>query len=108
MVRKGLKQYPDSWILKDSLVHFLAVLSIPKHSDDCVTAGKELNALCEEIIEKCPIKKYQYNAIFHMCGAAATATNNRERAIELAKSMPRQDQCQEELLKRIDINWQII
>lgn len=105
MIKNGLKQYPDSWILKDSLIHFLAVLSMPKHNNDYVIAGEELNTLGEEIIQKCPIKKYQYNAIYHMCGAAATVTNNRKRAIELAKSMPRQDECQEELIKRIDMDW---
>ena len=94
MIKEGLKQYPDSWILKDSLVHFLAVLAMPKHNEDYLSAGKELNQLCEDVLAKCPIQKYRYNAIYHLCGAA-TATNNRERAMELAKAMPKQYQCQD-------------
>ena len=101
MIREGLNQYPDSWILKDSLVVFLAILATPKHNKNYLSAGKELNQLCENIIAKCPVQKYRYNAIYYLCSAAAV-TNNRERAIELAKSMPKQYQSQEELLKMID------
>jgi len=101
MMRNGLKQYPDSWMLKTGLLVFLAVLSMPKHNSDYIKAGEELNALCEEIISKCPIKEYQYRAIYYLCGAAKV-TNNVNRATELAKSMPQQSYCQEELLKRIE------
>ena len=105
MIKEGLKLYPDSWILKDSLIHFLAVLAMPKHNKDYLSAGKELNQLCEDMLAKCPIQKYRYNAIYHLCSAAA-ATNNRERAMELAKAMPKQYQCQEELLKRIGVDFE--
>ncbi len=101
MIKEGLKQFPDSWMLKDSLAHFLAVLAMPKHNKNYLSAGRELNQLCEDIIAKCPTPSYRYNAIYHLCGAA-TVTNNRERALELAKAMPKHYQCQEELLKRID------
>ena len=43
MIKEGLKQYPDSWMLKDSLVVFLDVLAMPKHNEDYLSAGKELN-----------------------------------------------------------------
>ena len=105
MIKGGLKQYPDSWILKDSLAHFLAVLAMPKHNEDYLSAGKELNQICEDILAGCSIQKYRYNAIYHLCGAAA-ATNNRERAMELAEAMPKQYQCQEELLKRIGVDFE--
>ena len=101
IIREGLKQYPDSWVLKESLVNFLGILAFPEHNDNYVIAGKELKDVCEEIIAKCPIKKYQYSAIYHICNTASVA-NNKERAIELAKSMPEKHQSQEELLKRID------
>ena len=84
---------------------FLAVLAMPKHNEDYLSAGEELNQLCEDVLAKCPIQKYRYNAIYHLCGAA-TATNNRERAMELAKAMPKQYQCQEELLKRIGVDFE--
>ncbi len=103
-IKKGLQIYPDSWVLKDSLAHFLAVLAMPKHNEDYLLAGKELNQLCEDILAKCPAQSYRYNAIYHLCGAA-TATNNRERAMGLAKAMPKQYQCQEELLKRIGVDF---
>ena len=105
MIKEGLKQYPDTWMLKDSLVVFLAVLAMPKHNEDYLSAGKELNQLCEDIIAECPIQEYRYKAIFYLCGAA-TATNNRERALELAKTMPKHYYCQEELLKRIDMDFE--
>lgn len=101
MIRNGLKKYPDSWVLKDSLVVFLAILSLPKNSEGYAEAGKELNALCEEILAKCPNKKSHYNAIYWMCHSA-NITNNRERAVELAKTMPHHYACQEELLKSIE------
>ena len=101
MIREGLKQYPDSWVLKESLIGFLGILAFPEQNDDYAVAGEDLKRVCEEIIEKCPIKKYQYTAIFHICNAASV-TNNKERATELAKSMPHQYESQEELLKRID------
>ena len=105
MIKEGLKQYPDSWVLKDSLVHFLAVLAMPKHNDDYLSAGKELNQLCEDILANCPTQSYRYNAIYFLCDAA-TVTNNRERDMELAKTMPRHYQCQEELLKRIGVDFE--
>ena len=105
MIKEGLKQYPDSWVLKDSLVHFLAVLAMPKHNENYLSAGKELNQLCEDMIAKCQNQSYRYNAIYHLCGAA-TVTNNRERALELAKTMPKHYQCQEELIKRVDQDFE--
>ncbi len=105
MISEGLKLYPDSWMLKESLVHFLAILAMPKHNKNYLSAGQELNQLCENIIAKCPIRSYRYSAIYHLCGAA-TVTSNRERALELANSMPKHYQCQEELLKRIDRDFE--
>jgi len=101
MIKEGLKQYPDSWMLKDSLIVFLDILAMPKNNEDYLLAGKELNQLCEVILAECPIQQYRYKAIYYLC-SAATVTNNRERAIELAKTMPLRYQCQEELLKKID------
>ncbi len=105
MIKEGLKKYPDSWMLKDSLVPFFAVLAMPKHNKDYLSAGRELNQLCEDILANCPTQCYRYNAIYFLCDAA-TVTNNRERAIELAKTMPRHYQCQEELLKRIGVDFE--
>lgn len=101
MIREGLKVYPDSWVLKNSLVVFLAILSLPQNNENYAEAGKELNVLCEEIIAKCPNQKSYYNAVYWMCHSS-NAITNRERAIELAKTMPHHDQCQEELLKIIE------
>ena len=105
MIKEGLKQYPDSWILKESLTFFLAILAMPKHNEDYIVAGKELNQLCEDIIANCPNQNCRYTAIYHLCGAA-TVTNNRERALELAKTMPKHYYCQEELIKRIDQDFE--
>ena len=63
MIKEGLKQYPDSWILKDSLVHFLAVLAMPKHNEDYLSASKELNipnkaAVHQLLCLNCPESEY--------------------------------------------------
>ncbi len=105
MIKEGLKKFPDSWMLKDSLALFLSVLAMPKHNKNYLSSGQELNQLCEDIIAKCPTQSYRYKAIYFLCGAA-TVTNNRERALELAKAMPWSYQCQEELLKRINQNFE--
>lgn len=83
--RDGLRLYPDSWELKSKLAFFLPIChgTEAEIKKNC----EEANALCEEIVAGCPDRRLQYEAIHLICRYAGQL-DNRQRALELAGTMP--------------------
>lgn len=100
IIRDGLKLYPDSWLLKIELVSYLFVPSATNNQKEYLKNLKEMNAICEDIISNCQDSSIRSKAVYFIC-SSAKILNNKERAIELAKSMPSYYESREHLMSSL-------
>ncbi len=100
IIRDGLKLYPDSWLLKIGLASYLYVPPTTNNHKEYIKNLKEMNDICEDIISNCHDLSIRSRAVYFICSSAKNI-DNKERAIELAESMPSYYESREFLMSSL-------
>lgn len=99
ILRDGLKQYPNSWKLKEKLAHYLFSSACKRNEteENKKALLTEVVSICEDVLENCTDEKIRHSLTQTLCFSYKKLGMN-DKGCTLAKSLPNMYVTCDELL----------